>query len=326
MEAFGFSLELLIIDSRQIVKILYSILSFLILIFALFNNICSIITFKHQSFQQSTIGSILFILSVINTTPLLIFFIKFLQITLKIADIHSCKLLSYLLPVFTRSTFWMISWLTISRLVIILSPMSIFLKRNFPARIMATSTLLLLFSLHIHEIVYYTSIQHVPTNIPICVPNYQHSGILIFHRLNTLIHYLVPFSIQVVSVTFLVILVARSRDRTMAKRKAFRQILSEQFHKHKEQYLVPIIIFVSSSPQIILTFHFACTELSSTMRHCLVLASLLSYMPQTLGFILFILPSSVYRSEFRKTLVGARLFHMIGRKEKQTNAVAKQKT
>ena len=134
--------------------------------------------------------------------------------------------------------------------------------------------------------------------------------------MNSLIHYFAPFSVQIFSITCLVILVARSRDRLVGQRKSFRQILSEQVHKHKDQYLVPTIIIISALPQMILTFSFACTELSTTVRHLLLFAYLLSYTPQILGFLLFVLPSTVCKSKFQETSVGARLFSFTERKDK----------
>jgi hypothetical protein len=58
---------------------------------------------------------------------------------------------------------------------------------------------------------------------------------------------------------------------------------------------------LSGLPQIILSFTFACIELSSWKRHALLITYLLSYAPQALGFVLFVLPSSSYSQEFQET-------------------------
>jgi hypothetical protein len=76
----------------------------------------------------------------------------------------------------------------------------------------------------------------------------------------------------------------------------------------KEQYITPIIIVISSLPQIILSFSYTCTELKqSWQRYTLLITYFLSYLPQSLGFILYVLPSTTYSEEFRQTPIGKRI-------------------
>ncbi|CAF5228830.1 unnamed protein product, partial [Rotaria magnacalcarata] len=75
----------------------------------------------------------------------------------------------------------------------------------------------------------------------------------------------------------------------------FGHVLKNQFQIQKELYITPIIIVLSSLPQTILTFSLACTSLAHWQRHTLLGAYLLSYAPQAFGFILYVLPSTVYK-------------------------------
>jgi hypothetical protein len=86
-------------------------------------------------------------------------FIKLIQITFGIINLESCKTVSYLLSVFTRLTYWLISWVTIDRLLIIIFPTSITLKNPRRAIGISLTTSLCLFVMHIHEIIYYKIIQ-----------------------------------------------------------------------------------------------------------------------------------------------------------------------
>jgi hypothetical protein len=76
------------------------------------------------------------------------------------------------------------------------------------------------------------------------------------------------------------------------------------FNTKKELYMTPIIIVMSATPQTILSFSLSCSELSTWQRHILLRAYSLSYAPQILGFILFILSSKAYRQEFKKSKIG----------------------
>ncbi|CAF4571234.1 unnamed protein product, partial [Rotaria magnacalcarata] len=54
----------------------------------------------------------------------------------------------------------------------------------------------------------------------------------------------------------------------------------------------------------------ACTSLAHWQRHTLLGAYLLSYAPQAFGFILYVLPSTVYKKEFVKTSIGKSYFKL----------------
>jgi hypothetical protein len=126
-----------------------------------------------------------------------------------------------------------------------------------------------------------------------------------------LIHYIVPFGIQFISITILIFQTARSRERVNNNtQETFVNLFKKQFKIHKEYYITPMIIVFSSLPQTILSFSYACTELKQSWQQNILLTTyFLSYLPQMLGFILHVLPSTVYTEEFQQTVIGKRLIH-----------------
>ncbi|CAF4251114.1 unnamed protein product, partial [Adineta steineri] len=127
-----------------------------------------------------------------------------------------------------------------------------------------------------------------------------------YHRINVFIHYLIPFLIQIIAITILIIQVACNRVRI--SNQTFLNLFIKQIKTQKEQYITPIIIIISSLPQIILAFSYSCTELKqSWQRYTLLTTYFLSYLPQMLGFILYVLPSTTYSNEFRQTPIGRRI-------------------
>jgi hypothetical protein len=226
----------------------------------------------------------------------------------------------------TRSTYWLTSWITIDRLFIVLFPTSSSLKNPRLAIGMSVSTSIVLLVMHIHEIIYYTTIQHLSTGSTICVTNFDTSLISTYNRISTLIHYLFPFFIQVICITFLIVLAARSRMKTIGHRMTFGEVLKKQFETQKELYVTPTIIVLSTLPQAILTFSLACIQLSDWQRHTLLGSYLLSYAPQVLGFILYVLPSTSYKKEFYETLIGKKSLKWMLNKKKSENTILKTKT
>jgi hypothetical protein len=122
----------------------------------------------------------------------------------------------------------------------------------------------------------------------------------------------------VISITLLIILVPRRRVKASGKKLTFRLVLTVQFQIQKELYIIPIIIIFSALPQVILTFNLACKPLVEWQRHTLLSAYLISYAPQILGFILFVLPSTSYKEELSKTAFMKKCLRWIFNKKKQS--------
>jgi hypothetical protein len=326
MQAFGFTLDSLLVNYSKEVKIIYVSIVCLLFIIGLFNNFCSFVTFKRPIPRKFGVGNYLLIVSCLNQIALLCLLFKFIEITVGIIDVGSCKAVSYFLSVMTRSTYWLTSWITVDRLLMIIFPTSSFLKNPRLSIGISVSTLIILFSMHVHEIIYYTIIQHLSTDSSICVTNFDTKLISTYNRISTLIHYLFPFFIQIICITFLIVLAARSRMKAMGHRMTFGEVLKKQFETQKELYVTPMIIVLSALPQAILTFSFACTQLSDWQRHTLLGSYLLSYAPQVLGFILFVLPSTSYKKEFYKTFIGKKSLKWMSSKKKSNTTIMKTKT
>jgi hypothetical protein len=326
MQAFGFTIDSLSVNYSKEVKIIYVSIVCLLFIIGLFNNFCSFVTFKRPTPRKFGVGNYLLIVSCLNQIVLFCLLFKFIQITIGIINAGSCKAISYFLSVMTRSTYWLTSWITIDRLFIVLFPTSSSLKNPRLAIGMSVSTSIVLLVMHIHEIIYYTTIQHLSTGSTICVTNFDTSLISTYNRISTLIHYLFPFFIQVICITFLIVLAARSRMKTIGHRMTFGEVLKKQFETQKELYVTPTIIVLSTLPQAILTFSLACIQLSDWQRHTLLGSYLLSYAPQVLGFILYVLPSTSYKKEFYETLIGKKSLKWMLNKKKSENTILKTKT
>ena len=311
LQAFGFTLDSLLVFDTRIVQYIYISATGIIFLLGLFNNYCSFVTFKRKQPRLVGVGNYLLFITILNQCSLLIILLKFVSIVLGsigLTNDVSCKVISYFLSVFTRSTYWLTSWITISRLLTILYPISAAVKSPRLAIYSSVGTLIVLFLMHIHEILFYQTIQQSNSSISICVTNFHYHAIEIYNRISTLIHYLLPFIIQIVCTIYLLIRTARSRARTTTTQKTFRQVFKKQLSSQKELFITPIVIIFSALPQTILSFSLACSQLSSWQRHMLLVSILLTYIPQILGFILYVLPSTTYKKEFEQTLIAKKIF------------------
>ena len=324
LQAFGFTLDSLLASETTILYIFYMIMVVCLFTYGLFNNYCSFVTFKRTQPRKHGAGNYLMLVTILSQCSLLFLLLKFISIslgTMGLATNLSCKMISYLfLSVFTRSTYWLTSWITISRLLTILFPTSTTIKKpRFPIY-SSFGTVVVVFAMHIHEPIYHKILSDPGSSSIRCVMNFNGNLVEIYNRVNTLIHYLLPFCIQIISINLLILLAARSRARTASNRNTFRQALKRQISTQKELYITPVAIILSALPQVVLSSSLACTELNSWKQHTLLVGILLSYVPQILGFILYVLPSSAYKKEFEETGIAKKAFQwMFKTNAKKTN-------
>ncbi|CAF4159127.1 unnamed protein product [Rotaria sp. Silwood2] len=314
-EVFSFTVDSLIahdiISSRKKISIsLYVLISSLAFLLGFVNNICSFLTFKQPKPREYAAGNYLLILSIFNQCSLFILLVKIIHTVLNLngnlfntlLNLYMCKIISYLLSVLTRINYWLTSLITIHRLGLVLYPTKLSIKSPKYAFISATIVIFVLFVFHIHELFFYKLIDD-PKQISatLCVPNYTPYQWSVYNRVNVMFHYLVPCTIQIITIVVLIIATARNKAKINTKHTQ-QKLIMNQLNINKELFITPIIILASALPQAILAFTYACKELVEPwQRYSLLTTYFLSYSPQVLGFLLFVLPSTTYKEEFYKT-------------------------
>ncbi len=114
-ELMSFTLDSLIVKDVQISTklstIVYVSITLLIFLFGLFNNLCSFLTFVRPKPRKVGVGNYLLVISVIDQCSLLFLLLKIVHIIFgtngtlfyyERFNLYSCKIISYLLSVFTR--------------------------------------------------------------------------------------------------------------------------------------------------------------------------------------------------------------------------------
>lgn len=306
---FAFTLDLLIGSDSMILQCMYIVLVIIIFIIGALNNLCSFVTFKRPAPRKVGVGNYLLLISILNQCALFCLLCKFVHIlmgTLNHTNNGSCKVISYLLSVVTRMTYWIASWMTIDRLGMVIFPTALFWKSPRLAIKKSIVTCSVILGMHIHELFYYIVIKRPDLSMEFCVIDFNQSIAEKYNSINILIHSIVPFFIQVIAITLVIIFVARNKANLLKEQNTYRQILQKQFKERTELYITPSIHIVSSLPSVILAFSFVCTEMNNLQRHVLLAAYILSYIPSMLGFIVYVLPSSMYKKEFMETSLGKK--------------------
>ena len=117
-----------------------------------------------------------------------------------------------------------------------------------------------------------------------------------FNLLMDFLHFLVPVSISLLSA--LVIIVCASRQRSATNTQiSYKEHLQQHFYQHKHLLITPCILVLLVIPRLIFALASDCSKTICEPRLFLI-AYFVVFIPQSLLFFIFVLPSSLYRKEF----------------------------
>ncbi|CAF0959549.1 unnamed protein product [Didymodactylos carnosus] len=203
-------------------------------------------------------------------------------------------------------SYWLMAFVTIERMYIALHTNEQWLKSPKIAKRIVLLIIIGTLASHAHEFIYYDIVQDskYTQHGTWCVTKYN-PILSVYNQINTFIQYLVPFFINFILTVILISLIAHKRAAIADNNKALTTVYREQFQKRKDLFIPPIIILFCALPQFLISFSLACTELNiAWQRYLLTAAYFCSYLPQVLGYYLYIVPSTFYREEFSATIFG----------------------
>ena len=121
-----------------------------------------------------------------------------------------------------------------------------------------------------------------------------------FNLVMNIIHFSVPFSINIISAIIIIVLTARQRS-TVQRDRTGHQLLRKQFQLHKHLLITPLVLVVLAVPRLILTLVSGCMK-STSEPWLFLIAYFVSFIPPMLTFMVFVLPSKWYKKEFYYTV------------------------
>ena len=134
-----------------------------------------------------------------------------------------------------------------------------------------------------------------------CITDYSQSSILlIYNNIIHTFHFFAPFACDLIS-SVILITKKSHHQANLQKQRTFRRIFREQFQEHKHLCLAPLALVILAIPTMIITYTSKCME-SADDAWIYLIAYFISFIPPTLTFIIFVLPSKFYKKEFEKTI------------------------
>ena len=283
-------------------------LTTIIFVLGLISNFLTFLTFQMKNTHDVGCGIYLFTSSIISIIIMCVLTLKFwLLLMSQIGSIKSrlfievqCVSMDFLLRILLVSGDWFRACVSIERAV------NVSRGANFDklkSKKVAKWILLLIFLFtictHIHDPIHRRLVDDEKEQHTWCMTKYS-SSIRIFDMIMNIIHFFIPFIINFISALFIIIIAARSRSNAQ-KKVSYKQHLREQFQQHKHLLISSLILFVLAIPRLYIAFLSGCMK-STRESWFYLIGYYISFIPSILTFIIFVLPSKMYRKEFKKSI------------------------
>jgi hypothetical protein len=128
----------------------------------------------------------------------------------------------------------------------------------------------------------------------------------VYNNITHIFHLFGPFMIEIIS-SIILIKTKSQQQANIHKQRSYKIILREQFQQHKNLLTAPILLVILAIPRVIIIFVSKCMN-SANESWLFLIGYFISFIPPTLTFIIFILPSEFYRKELSKTLANYRTY------------------
>jgi hypothetical protein len=132
-----------------------------------------------------------------------------------------------------------------------------------------------------------------------CIVQYP-SAIQIINLIINILHFIVPFIVNLISALVIIIMSTR-QQAAIKKKQKYNDIRNEQIRQHKNLLIGPCVLIILGIPRLIISFTSGCMK-STSDSWLFLLGYFISLIPPLLTFILFVLPSSKYKEAFRKAV------------------------
>jgi hypothetical protein len=288
-----------------IIKISIGI-SMILLVLGLVNGSLSIVTFQRIKPRQVGTGSYLLFSSIISILIIIVLTFKFWLLVCSQMSLitnrsflyFNCISLDVILKIVLSSSEWLNASVAIERMFTVIQGASFSkTKSKKVSKWVILSIFILTILTHIHDPIHRELIDDfdIDEHRIWCFVKYS-SSVNIYNSFITLFHFLIPFFGNIISALWIIISLTYTR-RGAQPNQTFKQHLKQQLKQHRHILFSPFLLILLTLPRVIISFVSGCMR-SAREPWLYLIGYFISFIPPTLIFIVFVLPSKNYKSEF----------------------------
>jgi hypothetical protein len=286
-------------------------LTIIMFVVGLINGILLLITLKNEATRKSGSGLYLLCSSITTLFTTIIFTLKFwilIQAQMTYMTNRSflhfqCILMDFLLRIGLNLDQWFNACVAMERAITVIKGINF--NKQQSKRIAKYIIFFLLFLniiTVIHDPIYRRLIDDNGNDDEKriwCIVSYS-SNLQIFNLMINIFHFCTPFLMNLISSSIIIKKIAQQKTKIQINR-THRQLLYKQFREHSHLFLAPLLLIILAVPRLIISLASGCMK--SNHNSWLFLSGyFISFIPPTLTFIVFVLPSKLYKTEFSKTI------------------------
>mgnify|MGYP001118537749 CR=1 FL=1 len=311
---FGFSLDAIIgyhiqphvplTQQTSVVQVSIA-LTMNIFILGSINGVLCILTFKSRVIQQFGSGVYLLSTSIVSILIILTFLLKFWLLLLSQMAffinrsflLFHCYTIDFFVKTLLNTGDWLHACIAVERAVTVAKGVNFNkIKSKRAARWVVGFVLLMTVATNIHDPVYRRLVDDGEEEQRLwCIVSYPKN----FERLTLIMnifHFFAPFAINLFSALFILNQLARQRSAIRKNQTYWRQFKKE-FMESKSLLISPVILVILALPRLIITFTSGCMK-SARDPWIFLTGYFVSFVPSLTTFVVFVIPSSVYKKEF----------------------------
>ena len=278
------------------------------LLFGLINGLLSISTFHKKKTHEAGCGYYLLASSYISTATIIIFALKFYFLLVSQMNLltnrrylkFNCIVFEYFLKSLLSIGDWLNACVSIERAYIAFKYTRFNAKfAKYISKRMTISICLFVFLTHIHDPIFRDLIDDIETNRVWCHVQFN-QYVQMYNTILLSFHFIAPFVLNICSA--LITLTFTSRHKARAHKKDnYGQHLRKQFYVLKHLFISPLILILLALPRLIISFLSGCMKTARDDPWLYLIGYLISFVPPMSLIFVFILPSDVYKTEFKNT-------------------------
>jgi hypothetical protein len=226
-------------------------------------------------------------------------FTQILLVTNRSVLIFNCVLLDFLLKVLLASSEWLNACVAIERMISVIKGTRFNRNRSkHLSKWVVSSIFFLTIITQIHDPIHRQLINDSDGDEQRiwCFVHYSPS-VERYNSFITFLHFLVPFSINVITALRIITKVTHRRSHIQPE-QPYQEHLQRQVYRHQHLLFAPCMLILLILPRLIISFIKGCMR-SANEPWLYLIGYFLSFIPSMLTFAVFVLPSKSYKSEFQ---------------------------
>jgi hypothetical protein len=292
------------------------VLTLIISINGFINGILTLITFKNKEIYKTGCAYYLLTSSIIVILTISIFTMKFfilliaqmIYITNRSFLYFQCYSMDFLLQIGLNMDRWLSACVAIERTISSKQGTRFNkMKSKKIAKYTIFILLLLIILTHIHDPIHRRLIDDNNNDDEQriwCIVTYS-SQFQIYNSIINIFHLFVPFIVNLISPIIIIKMQIRQR-RIVRPGQSSQQLLFEQCQRHSHVLIGSVVLVLLAIPSLITSFVSTCLKSNNRNSWLFLFGYFISFMPLILHFIIFVLPSKLFKKEFQKCVTQYR--------------------